>query len=164
MSSTRSFSKKRQQKGQRKQLKKAVEEEVESLKKRILEEAPPKGILYYKYNQNNVVAEESKVVSNRKVVETADKTKVKIRFTDLPVSRQTIKGLNKARFIKLTEVQRATLPHALSGRDAVVCSRTGSGKTLSYLVAVVERMFREKWLSIDGLGALIIVPTRELAI
>lgn len=43
-------------------------------------------------------------------------------------------------------------------------ARTGSGKTLSYLVPIVERLFHERWSSLDGLGALIIVPVRELAL
>lgn len=63
----------------------------------------------------------------------------------------------------MTEVQRAAIPHALAGRDVVVCSRTGSGKTLSYLIPAVEKLYREKYSSFDGLGALILVPTRELA-
>ena len=46
----------------------------------------------------------------------------------------------------------------------VVCARTGSGKTLCFLLALVERLFQERWTSLDGLGALLIVPTRELAI
>lgn len=64
----------------------------------------------------------------------------------------------------MTEVQRASLPHGIAGRDMVVCARTGSGKTLCYLIPVVERLYRERWSSMDGLGALILVPTRELAI
>jgi ATP-dependent RNA helicase DDX10/DBP4 len=44
-----------------------------------------------------------------------------------------------------------------------VCARTGSGKTLSYLIPVVEKLYLERWSPYDGLGALIIVPTRELA-
>ncbi len=51
----------------------------------------------------------------------------------------------------------------MAGRDVVVCSRTGSGKTLSYLIPAVEKLYREKYSSMDGLGALILVPTRELA-
>tara|TARA_B110000285_G_scaffold216619_1_gene264087 strand:+ start:442 stop:1305 length:864 start_codon:yes stop_codon:yes gene_type:complete len=56
------------------------------------------------------------------------------------------------------------LPHALAGRDMVVCARTGSGKTLSYLIPIVEKLYRERWTQIDGLGALVMVPTRELGI
>jgi superfamily II DNA/RNA helicase len=42
----------------------------------------------------------------------------------------------------MTETQRACIPHALDGRDMVVCARTGSGKTLSYLIPVVEALYR----------------------
>ena len=41
-------------------------------------------------------------------------------------------------------------------------SQTGSGKTLSYLIPVIENLYRYKWTEMDGLGALIICPTREL--
>lgn len=46
----------------------------------------------------------------------------------------------------------------------MAASKTGSGKTLSYLVPVIERLYLNKWTVLDGLGALIILPTRELAI
>lgn len=97
-------------------------------------------------------------------METSDKTKVKIRFSDLPISKCTQAGLFKSKYIKMTEVQRASIPHALGGKDIVCCARTGSGKTLSYLVPVVEALYRARWSALDGLGALILVPTRELGI
>ena len=90
--------------------------------------------------------------------------KVKVRFNDLPVSKYTSKGLTNAEYTKMTEVQRCAIPHALSGRDMLVSSRTGSGKTLAYLIPLVEKLYRNKWSSLDGLGGLIIVPVRELAI
>ena len=42
-------------------------------------------------------------------------------------------------------------------------AKTGSGKTLAFLVPVLENLYRKKWTEYDGLGALIISPTRELA-
>jgi len=56
------------------------------------------------------------------------------------------------------------IPHAIANRDIVICARTGSGKTLCYLIPVIEKLYRERWTSLDGLGALVLVPTRELAI
>ena len=64
----------------------------------------------------------------------------------------------------MTEVQRASIMHSLAGRDVVCCARTGSGKTLSYLVPIVECLYKRKWSAMDGLGALVMVPTRELGI
>jgi ATP-dependent RNA helicase DDX10/DBP4 len=66
---------------------------------------------------------------------------VKIRFSDLPISKASVNGLFKAKFVKLTDVQRATVPHGIAGRDLVVCARTGSGKTLCYLLSMIERLF-----------------------
>ena len=147
--------------------------EIETLKKRIEAEVPPAGVLYYKYKpktadaQNDETNEETnthKQIANRQVVETDDKNKIKIRFSDLPISKTTISGLFKSKFVKMTEVQRAAIPHSLKGRDIVCCARTGSGKTLSYLIPAVERLFIERWTTFDGLGCLVIVPVRELAI
>jgi ATP-dependent RNA helicase DDX10/DBP4 len=64
----------------------------------------------------------------------------------------------------MTETQRASIPHSLSDRDMIVCARTGSGKTLCYLIPIIEKLYRLKWGTMDGLGALILVPTRELGI
>ena len=49
-------------------------------------------------------------------------------------------------------------------RDILGAAKTGSGKTLAFLIPVLERLFHAKWSKDDGLGALIISPTRELAI
>ena len=100
--------------------------------------------------------------NQRNVVETGDKSLIKIRFSDLPISKNTSSGLFKSKFIKMTEVQRSSIPHALAGRDIVCSARTGSGKTLSYLIPVVETLYRKRWTQLDGLGGLILVPTREL--
>ena len=102
--------------------------------------------MYYKYKkqedgQPNEDADKAKTLTNRHIIETDDKNKIKIRFSDLPISKSSTSGLFKSKFIKMTEVQRATIPHALAGRDIVVCARTGSGKTLSYLIPVVEKLF-----------------------
>ena len=74
-----------------------------------------------------------------------------------------IKGLSNRNFTKMTEVQRCVIPHAIGGRDVLAASRTGSGKTLCYLVPVIEKLYREKFIPLDGLGAIVIVPVRELA-
>lgn len=64
----------------------------------------------------------------------------------------------------MTEVQRCSIPAGLLGRDMLVSSKTGSGKTLAFLVPIIENLYRQKWTILDGLGALILVPTRELGI
>ncbi|KAF8717487.1 DEAD protein, partial [Rhizoctonia solani] len=85
-------------------------------------------------------------------------------FNDLPISSGTKKGLKKAFYTNMTDIQAKSLPMSLKGRDVLGAARTGSGKTLSFLIPVLEILHRHKWGPQDGLGALVISPTRELAI
>ncbi|GAA5843528.1 hypothetical protein JCM5353_005445 [Sporobolomyces roseus] len=85
-------------------------------------------------------------------------------FSDLPLSKQTLTGLQSAYYTKLTDIQQKSLPLALKGKDVLGAARTGSGKTLAFLIPVLENLLRNKWGPNDGLGALIISPTRELAV
>ena len=85
------------------------------------------------------------------------------KFKDMPLSTPTQRGLAAARFKELTAIQRATIPHALCGRDVLGAAKTGSGKTLAFVIPVLEILFRQKWGRQDGLGGLVIAPTRELA-
>lgn len=62
----------------------------------------------------------------------------------------------------MTDIQAKSLPYSLKGKDVLGAARTGSGKTLAFLVPVLELLLRKKWGQHDGLGALIISPTREL--
>ncbi|XP_052707354.1 probable ATP-dependent RNA helicase DDX10 [Crassostrea angulata] len=84
-------------------------------------------------------------------------------FSDFPLSKNTLDGLQKAKFTTPTEIQRESIGLALQGHDILGAAKTGSGKTLAFLIPVLECLYRQKWSSIDGLGALIISPTRELA-
>ncbi|KAI9770629.1 MAG: ATP-dependent RNA helicase dbp4 [Geoglossum simile] len=85
-------------------------------------------------------------------------------FADLPLSQPTASGLEASHFKTLTDIQAKAIPLALKGTDCLGAAKTGSGKTLAFLVPVLENLFRKTWTSMDGLGALIISPTRELAI
>eukprot|EP01135_Chromosphaera_perkinsii_P000419 Nk52_evm66s78 gene=Nk52_evmTU66s78 len=85
------------------------------------------------------------------------------KFSDLPLSEKTLKGLNDAGFDKMTDVQKDSIPRGLRGDDVLGAAKTGSGKTLAFLIPVIEKMYRERWTAADGVGALIISPTRELA-
>ncbi|XP_034727903.1 probable ATP-dependent RNA helicase DDX31 isoform X2 [Etheostoma cragini] len=87
-------------------------------------------------------------------------------FSDLDLHPHLVATLNKVLNVStVTSVQKRTIPVLLSGRDAVVQSQTGSGKTLSYAVPVVQNLqgLQQKVSRSDGPLAVIIVPTRELA-
>lgn len=86
------------------------------------------------------------------------------RFDELELCEKTIDGLKDMGFERMTEVQARCIPHGLSGRDILGAARTGSGKTLAFLIPVVELLFRVKWTNRNGTAAVIISPTRELAL
>ena len=84
------------------------------------------------------------------------------RFDELPLTRATLHGLALSGYATMTAVQRAALPHALAGRDVLGAAKTGSGKTLAFVVPLLESLRRARWSPLDGLGALVLSPTREL--
>lgn len=85
-------------------------------------------------------------------------------FSDLPLSKRTATGLEDSHFKTMTDIQERALPFALKGSDILGAAKTGSGKTLAFLIPVLDNLYRKKWTELDGLGALILSPTRELAI
>lgn len=87
----------------------------------------------------------------------------KMSFKEFDLSSETLYGLKAAGFKQPTEIQRQTLKPALEGKDVLASAKTGSGKTLGFIIPLLECLHREKWSSTDGLGALVITPTRELA-
>lgn len=132
--------------------------DVEDLKDRISKESPNCGDYLYNY-KIDLIKEENSTLQEKEL-----KKLLKLDFGDLPLSSITQKNLYRRNFKTLTEIQRCTIPHALAGRDILAASKTGSGKTLSFLIPVIENLYRMKWTTMDKLGALVIVPTRELAI
>jgi len=68
--------------------------------------------------------------------------------------------LNANKFELPTPVQASAIPPALEGRDVLATAQTGTGKTLSFLIPIVEQMQKA---DVRGAQALILLPTRELA-
>lgn len=128
-------------------------QEIESLEARIEAGKPDSGI--------NPLASELPVVGNNSVLAPYVGAKL---FDQLPLSEKTKRGLRDGNFTRMTAIQRAALPHALCGRDVLGAAKTGSGKTLAFLIPVIEKLYRLRWGSMDGVGAIIISPTRELSV
>ncbi|XP_022189582.2 ATP-dependent RNA helicase DDX54 [Nilaparvata lugens] len=78
------------------------------------------------------------------------------------LSHQVIKGIQKKGYKIPTPIQRKTIPLVLEGRDVVAMARTGSGKTACFLIPLFEKLKRRSMKT--GVRALILSPTRELAI
>jgi len=81
-------------------------------------------------------------------------------FSELQISDYTTERLALAKFVTPTPVQAAAIPQALAGGDILATAQTGTGKTLAFLIPVIERLLAGK---ARGIGALVLVPTRELA-
>ncbi|XP_016409663.1 probable ATP-dependent RNA helicase DDX31 isoform X2 [Sinocyclocheilus rhinocerous] len=88
-------------------------------------------------------------------------------FEELNLHPHLVATLHKVlNVISMTSVQKKTIPVLMSGKDAVVRSQTGSGKTLAYGIPVVQflQAMQPKVKRSDGPLAVVIVPTRELAL
>ena len=81
-------------------------------------------------------------------------------FTELPISQYMKERLAATKFVLPTPVQVAAIPQALEGKDVLATAQTGTGKTLAFLIPVIEQMLQK---DVPGIAALVLVPTRELA-
>jgi ATP-dependent RNA helicase RhlE len=81
-------------------------------------------------------------------------------FSELQVSNYLKERLAANEFSVPTPVQAAATPLALAGKDVLATAQTGTGKTLAFLIPVIEHLLRDKT---PGIAALVLVPTRELA-
>ncbi|KAK7085856.1 ATP-dependent RNA helicase ddx18 [Halocaridina rubra] len=79
-------------------------------------------------------------------------------------SEATVSALNSLGYSNLTAVQLQALPRLLTKENCYIHARTGSGKTLAFLIPTIERLKAMKFKDSHGVGALIISPTRELAL
>ena len=97
----------------------------------------------------------------------SDKPLTDITFSSFDLHPSLLAGLEAAGFTRCTPIQALTLPVALPGGDVAGQAQTGTGKTLAFLIAVINRLLTRPALAERNSGdprALILAPTRELAI
>jgi len=82
------------------------------------------------------------------------------RFSEFSVSPALLAKLNNNKFTTPTPVQAGAIPPALEGRDVLATAQTGTGKTLSFLIPIIELLQK---VEARGANALVLLPTRELA-
>ncbi|KAI8888538.1 ATP-dependent RNA helicase HAS1 [Backusella circina FSU 941] len=90
--------------------------------------------------------------------------KLDLDFNNLNVTEETKKGVRDMGFKQMTEVQAKTIPPLLEGRDVLGAAKTGSGKTVAFLIPAIELLVRQQFKARNGTGIVVISPTRELAI
>ena len=89
-------------------------------------------------------------------------------FDDLPLSEPILKAVQALKFDQLTPIQAQILPHTLANQDAIGQAQTGTGKTATFLITIIESLLKRPFQAdeIRYLGeprALVLAPTRELA-
>jgi len=82
-----------------------------------------------------------------------------MEFTELGLRKELQEALARENITKPTEIQEKSIPFALKGKDVIGVSRTGSGKTLSFGLPILEHIDTK-----GNVQALILAPTRELAV
>ena len=107
-----------------------------------------------KSHSSNTIQTSSEIIS----VDEPENALPEVSLADLPQLLQT--ACAKAGWNSLMPVQSRALPYLLEGRDLMVQSRTGSGKTGTYLLPLMARLNP----AMPAVQALILVPTRELAV
>ena len=83
-------------------------------------------------------------------------------FSDLALSPVLKTNLARHGFVEPTTVQDQSIPPALEGRDVVATAQTGTGKTLAFVLPILEKLSKQP--AVAGVSAVILSPTRELAI
>ena len=87
-----------------------------------------------------------------------------LSFTDLGLSDKVVKGINDAGFKTCTPIQALSLPITLKGNDIAAQAQTGTGKTATFLITIFHQLFKDRRRKPPAPRALIIAPTRELAL
>lgn len=82
-----------------------------------------------------------------------------MRFEEMNIGPSVLKAIREQRYERPTEIQGAVIPRAMGGEDVIGCSATGSGKTAAFAIPILEKLEGK-----GGIQALILAPTRELAL
>ncbi|GBE57566.1 ATP-dependent RNA helicase RhlE [bacterium BMS3Abin01] len=80
-------------------------------------------------------------------------------FEDLGLEKCLLKGVKDMGYQEPTPIQREAIPLGLEGRDIVGCAQTGTGKTAAFILPILQRLQKG-----GGIKALVVTPTRELAL
>ncbi|MBC5629184.1 DEAD/DEAH box helicase [Clostridium sp. NSJ-6] len=86
-------------------------------------------------------------------------------FKDLNIIKPILNSIEESGYEKPTAIQEKSIPSILDGRDILGCAQTGTGKTAAFAIPILQRIIAEKKVDNERkLKALIVAPTRELAI
>ncbi len=84
-------------------------------------------------------------------------------FKELNITEPILKAIEEKGYITPTPIQEAAIPAALAKRDILGCAQTGTGKTASFAIPIIQHLEKER-SNRKEIKALILTPTRELAL
>ena len=82
-------------------------------------------------------------------------------FEELNINEKLLEAISYMHFEKASPIQEQAIPVAMEGHDVLACAQTGTGKTATFLIPILEDLVQN---GAHGFTSLIVVPTRELAI
>jgi len=86
-------------------------------------------------------------------------------FASLGLAAPLLRALTEEKYDRPTPIQQQAIPHVLAGRDLLGCAQTGTGKTAAFALPMLQRLSQSQpGAPRRGIRALILVPTRELAV
>lgn len=85
-------------------------------------------------------------------------------FNELELNQHLLHALKEAGYTKATPIQEDAIPHLLNNKDLLGCAQTGTGKTAAFALPILQNIMEEKTVGKGAIKALILAPTRELAI
>ncbi|WP_282628630.1 DEAD/DEAH box helicase [Empedobacter sedimenti] len=86
-----------------------------------------------------------------------------MKFSELNIIQPILSAIDEAGYESPTEIQRQSIPLVLDGNDMIGCAQTGTGKTASFAIPILQ-LLQEKPKQGKGIRTLVITPTRELAV
>lgn len=86
-----------------------------------------------------------------------------MNFTDFEFDARLMEGIDASNYKQATPIQAQVIPHILKGEDVLAFAQTGTGKTAAFLLPLINRILTSA-NSTNGITAMVIVPTRELAV
>ncbi len=87
-----------------------------------------------------------------------------VTFDELGLHESICKAVAGEGYNHPTPIQAAAIPHVLAGRDLLGCAQTGTGKTAAFALPILNNLMKIPRTRSDGIGALVLTPTRELAL
>lgn len=150
---------------------KDTESETESQKKRKVDDHDEEedGKKKKKTKKKKRDKEEEEVAGDEETTEEIPASNVKKgffseqSFASLPLTEATQKSISVMGHDTMTKIQFKSIPALLAGKDLIGAAQTGSGKTLAFLIPIVEVLRKAKFSTRNGTGAMVLSPTRELA-